>query len=450
MRRCKALCFSQGAKEERATNYPAAIAYLQSLLRFGIVPGLERTEELLRRLGNPHQAAYPIFHITGTNGKGSVSAMVEAVLRAAGYKTGLYTSPALEHFRERIQVNREPIAEADVARLVPRVKAAVEAMVADGFEQPTEFEVTTALAFLHYAEAGIDALVLEVGLGGRYDATNVVPRPLVTAVTNVTLDHTKILGHTVEQIAWDKAGIIKPGVPCVTAAADEAQRVLQQVADEMGAPLLDARPTVQAHVRALTGQRVDLQVGDFAWTGLELGLLGDHQVQNAAVALGILMTARMQGLALSNDAIRTGLRTAHWPGRFEVIGPHATLPVVLDSAHNPAGMAALASALEQYFPGRRAVAVLGMLADKEATEALAQLVPHLRAVVATTPQSPRALAAEALAGLLPPGLVAAVEPNLQAALAQARGLVQPGDLLLVSGSTYVVGPLRQAALTLAG
>ncbi len=406
-------------------------------------PGLQRTVELLRRLGNPHQANYHVFHITGTNGKGSVSSMVAAALRAGGYKTGLYTSPALELFRERIQIQGRPISESRVARLLTRVKLAVEAMVRAGFEQPTEFEVTTALAFLHYAEAGVDALVLEVGLGGRFDATNVVDRPLVTVVTNVSLDHMDVLGATVERIAWNKAGIIKPGVPCVTAASDGAQRVLRQEAQAMGAPLIDARSGVRAHFTSVHGQRISLRVGETVYSDLELSLLGRHQVQNAAVALQALEAARQQGLPLAEGAIREGLRSARWPGRFEVWDAEGPVPVVLDCAHNEASMAALADALREYFPDRLAVAVLGMLADKEVGPSIHHLLPRLRAAVVTTPGSPRALAAAGLAAQLPASLVVEVAPDPERALAQARRMLRAGELLLITGSCYLVGPLRR-------
>lgn len=430
-------------KEGTATTYPEAVTYLRSLCRFGIRPGLQRTVELLRRLGNPHQANGHVFHITGTNGKGSVSSMVEAALRAGGYKTGLYTSPELELFRERIQVEGQPISEPAVARLIERVKLAIEEMVGEGFDQPTEFEVTTALAFLYYAEEGIDALVLEVGMGGRYDATNVVERPLVTVVTNVSLDHTDVLGRTVEQIAWNKAGIIKPGASCITGASDEAQRVLRQVAQEVGVPLVDARSVVLTHSASLHGQRVDLRVAGTAYTGLELSLLGRHQLQNAGVALQTLEAARRQGLPLSDAAIREGLRSARWPGRFEVWHADAPAPVVLDCAHNEASMAALAATLNEYFPGRKAVVVLGMLADKEVGQSIRHLLPHMRTTVVTTPRSPRALDADRMAAVIPPALVAAIEPEPEKALVQARRILRAGELLLITGSCYVVGPLRR-------
>ncbi len=398
---------------------------------------------MLRRLGNPHQANIHVFHITGTNGKGSVSSMIEAALRAGGYKTGLYTSPALEVFGERIQVNGQPISESALARLVERVKLAVEEMTVEGFEQPTEFEVTTALAFLYYAEESVDALVLEVGLGGRYDATNVVARPLVTVVTNVSLDHTDVLGGTVEQIAWNKAGIIKPGVPCITGASDESQRVLRQAAQDAGAPLINVRSAVLTQSASLHGQRVDLQVGGTVYTGLELSLLGRHQAQNAVVVLETLEASRRRGLPLSDAAIREGLRSARWPGRFEVWDADAPVPVVLDCAHNEASMAALAATLSEYFPGRKAVVVLGMLADKEVDPSIRHLLPYMRAAVATTPRSPRALGADRMAALLPYDLVAAVEPEPEEALAEARRILRAGELLLITGSCDVVGPLRR-------
>ncbi len=430
-------------KEGTETTYTEAVTYLRSLRRYGIRPGLVRTVELLRRLGNPHQANVRVFHITGTNGKGSVSSMIEAALRAGGYKTGLYTSPEMEMFRERIQVEGRPISEFAVARLIERVKPAVEEMVAEGFDQPTEFEVTTVLAFLYYAEEGIDALVLEVGMGGRYDATNVVVRPLVTVVTNVSLDHMEVLGPTVGQIAWNKAGIIKSGVPCITGASDEAQRVLRQVAQEMGARLIDARSAALIQSASLHGQRVDLRVAGTVQVGLELSLLGRHQAQNAVMALEALEAARQQGLPLSDAAIREGLRNVRWPGRFEVWDATAPVPVVLDCAHNEAGMAALAVALNEYFPGRKAVVVLGMLSDKETGPSIRHLLPHMRAVVVTTPRSPRALDAVSMASMLPPTLAAVVESVPEKALAKAYRMLQAGELLLITGSCYVVGPLRR-------
>lgn len=429
-------------KEETVTTFSEAMAYLRSLHRFGVRPGIERMRELLHRLGNPHHTHVPVFHITGTNGKGSVSSMVAMALRAGGYKTGVYTSPALELFRERIQVNGHPIAESAVGPLMDRIKGAGEAMASEGGEPLTAFEVTTALGFLYYAQEGIDALVLEVGMGGRYDATNVIERPWVTAVTNVSWDHMDVLGTTIEEIAWNKAGIIKPAVPCVTAASDEAQGVLRQAAEGVGAALIDARPVVLAQSPSLRGQRVDLRVAGTTYRDLEVSLLGRHQVENAAVALAALEAARRRGLSLTDAAMREGLRSARWPGRFE-LWTDGLAPIVLDCAHNEASMAALAATVNEYFPGRRAIVVLGMLADKEVGPALRHIVPYMRAAVVTTPQCSRALPADQLAAKLPPGRVGAVEPEPEKAVARARRMMQGGDLLLVTGSCYLVGPVRQ-------
>ncbi|MHB1956044.1 MAG: bifunctional folylpolyglutamate synthase/dihydrofolate synthase, partial [Sulfobacillus sp.] len=247
----------------------------------------------------------------------------------------------------------------------------------------------------------------------------------------------------VEQVAWNKAGIIKPGVPCITGASDKAQRVLRQEAQEMGVPLIDARSPVVTHSASLHGQRVDLRVGETVYTGLELSLLGRHQAQNAVVALEALEAARQQGLRLSDEAIREGLRSARWPGRFEVWDADAPTPVVLDCAHNEASMAALAATLSEYFPGRKAVVVLGMLADKEVDQSIRHLLPHVRAIVVTTPRNARALDAVRMAAKLPSALVAVVEPEPEKALSRARRMLRAGELLLITGSCYLVGPLRR-------
>ncbi|MFO7172096.1 MAG: folylpolyglutamate synthase/dihydrofolate synthase family protein [Bacillota bacterium] len=397
-------------------------------------PGLERTRELLRRLGDPHRAGYRVVHIGGTNGKGSTAAMVAAGLRAAGHRVGLYTSPALQRWNERIQVDGRPIADGEVAALAAEVRPAVEAMVREGYEQPTEFEVTTALAFLHYARQRVDWLVLEVGLGGRYDATNVVEDPAVTCITNVDLDHTEVLGPTHRAIAWDKAGILKPGVPCVTGATHpEALAVLRDEARRVGAPLLEVAPPPGPVAWDLTGQVADLP----GLPGARIRLLGRHQLANAACAARIL-----QVLGLPEAPIRRGLAEARWPGRLEVVPGDP--PVLLDVAHNPAGAAALAQAVRDYLPGRPVVLVLGLLADKNVDGFLDALLPLARQAVAVTPDHPtRALPARDLAAALARrGVAAAVAPSPEEALRRARALCPAGGAVLVAGSHYLVGPVR--------
>lgn len=434
-------------------QFDDTLAYLQGLQRFGMKPGLARTEELLRRLGRPDRQVGRVVHITGTSGKGSVSALVESGLRAAGFKVGLYTSPSLERFTERIQINRKEIDPVDLCDLTQAVQPHVAAMVADGFEQPTEFEVTTAIAFLYFARKGIDWLVLEVGLGGRFDATTIVERPVATCITNIGLDHTEWLGHTHEEIAFDKAGIIKPGVPCVTATDHPgALAVIRQVGMEHTAPIQEVKPDdYQVKRFGPEGQSVDLLGARGLYQNVALKLLGPHQAQNACLALRLLELC-----GIKEEAIRSGFAKIEWPGRFERLPLKGGPIAVLDGAHNPPKCKALAESVKAYFPGHPVVLLLGALADKDVAEMIPPLLDLAVSAVAVTPHSPRKLEAVELVKLakqLRPGLkvVAAesIEQGVQQALIEA-GAVQPplgqagpAPLILVTGSFAVVGPARK-------
>lgn len=425
----------------RITTYEAALAYLAGLRRFGMKPGLERTAALLDRLGRPDRRVGRVVHITGTSGKGSVAAMVEAGLRAAGRRVGLFTSPPLMGFTERMQVNRAEIPEADVVRLAARVAEAARALTAAGQDPPTEFEAITAMALAWFAEQQVDDLVLEAGMGGRFDATTVVERPAVTAITNVGLDHTEWLGETHEAIAWDKAGIIRPGVPCVTGTDHPgALAVIEGVAREQGAPLIRVTPAdFRVREAGLSGQVADLR-GERGWyRAVRLRLLGRHQVANAAVALRLL-----ELLGVEEAAIREGFARVVWPGRMELLQVAGGPLVLLDAAHNPAKCQALAGAVAELFPERPIRLLVGMLADKDVAHALAPLLPLAERVWTTTPESPRALPAADLAAECrrqgrPAEAVAHLPQALEAALAGAA----PGDLLVITGSFYTVGPARR-------
>jgi dihydrofolate synthase / folylpolyglutamate synthase len=398
-------------------------------------PGLERTIELLRRLGEPQRGCGRVLHITGTSGKGSVAALAEAALRAAGRRTGLYTSPDLGQITERIRLDGEPIAPADFARLVGRAGQAAGQMVGAGHEQPTEFEVLTAAAFRYYHEAGTEWLVLEVGLGGRFDATTAVHSPAATAITNIGLDHVQQLGPTHEAIAWDKAGILKPGVRCVTATAHPgALAVIEQVAAEVGAPLHPIGPDSAQVVRfGPEGQVVNLKGPDGWLQEVRLSLLGRHQAENAALALWLLTWA-----GVGEEAVRQGFASAVWPGRFELVEG-----ILLDGAHSEAKAQALSGALADYYPGRPLVLVLGLLADKNVPAIVGILAPLARHVVVTTPASPRAMPAAALAkAVRAAGAEVTVLPAIPDALEQARRLSRPDNLIVVTGSFYTVGPAR--------
>lgn len=428
-------------------DWEETTVWLESLARFGSRPGLERIERLLALLGHPEQGL-KVIHVAGTNGKGSVCAFISAVLAAAGYRTGLYTSPHLVEYTERFQVNGREVAPDELAALLTRVRAAAEAVAAAGGGQATEFEVLTAAAFLYFARERVDYLVLEVGLGGRLDATNVV-EPQVAVITHISYDHVAVLGRTLTEIAREKAGIIKPGRPVVLAPQeDEAARVITARAAERGAPLFSVRAqcTVVPGRQDLSGQRFDLTAAGRSYPDLEIRLLGPHQLDNAATAALALTVLGSQGATIPEDAVRRGLAAARWPARFEVV---RTAPLaIIDGAHNPDGAQALARTVRTYLPGRRLILVLGMLGDKDVSAVLKTLGPLAQAAVVTRPASPRAAAPEQVAAGLKACVPAVyVEPEIPRAVDRALALAAPGDAVLVCGSLYMAGAARRHLVT---
>jgi dihydrofolate synthase/folylpolyglutamate synthase len=458
-----------------AGTYAEALEYIHSLYRFGSRLGLGRVRRLLAELGDPH-LGLRVVHVAGTNGKGSVAAMTASVLQAAGYRTGLYISPYLSDFRERISIDGRPISPEETAQLVfdflkpaaERVEGAGAALAGGPPPDPiTEFEFVTALGFLHFARGQVDFLVGEVGLGGRFDATNVIDRPLLAVITSIGLDHTDRLGPTVEAIAAEKAGIIKRSAPVVSAPQSEAGAlaVIRAAARRRDCPFYlagrDSRLAVEAV--SLRGQTVSFAGPGFPWpeAGLHLPLLGRHQVDNAVTALTALGVLRERGLApaLDGRALGDGLARTSWPGRFEVFGDHP--PIVIDGAHNPPGARALASTLREYLSGRRIFLVLGLLGDKDVDQFLSLVLPpalpEVAGVFACRPDNPRAMAAERLAELVAEhgarcaqGLPVTVVPNVGTALRLALAAAGPDDAVCVAGSLYQVGAARQAAKDLVG
>lgn len=431
---------------EKGLNYQEALAWLESLGRFGSRPGLERINGLLSVLGNPERSL-KVVHVAGTNGKGSVCAFISSVLAAAGYRTGLYTSPHLVCYTERFQVNGQPISGGQLAELLSEVRAAAEKVAAGGGGQATEFEVLTAAAFNHFAAEKVDWLVLEVGLGGRLDATNVVV-PEVAVITHVSYDHVAVLGHSLAEIAQEKAGIIKPGRPVVMAPQEEeAARVITSVAAEQGSPLLSVREATALVPRShdLTGQTFDLVVPVRTYAGLSTRLLGPHQLDNAATAVLTLEVLRAGGTAISETALYRGLAEARWPARFEVVRREPL--VIVDGAHNPDGARALACTVRTYLPGRRLVLLLGVLGDKDVPALLAELGPLAQAAVVTRPASPRAADVEVVAAGLRafvPEVVA--EAEISQAVDRALALAGPADAVLICGSLYMAGWARRYLL----
>lgn len=413
-----------------------AIAYIHSYGWERHAPGLSRVRELLRRLGDP-QKGLRFLHVAGTNGKGSVCACLASVLEAAGYRVGLNTSPHLERFCERIRVNGEEIGGEALGRLLERVRPAAEAMA----EHPTEFELITAVAFLYFLEKKCQIVILETGLGGALDASNVIDTPELAVLTAMGLDHAALLGPTLRDVAAAKAGIIKPGGDVVSrGGCPEADEVFRHACRERGAALTELDFS-RLTVRSL---RLEGTAFDFApWKGLTVPLAGAYQAENAALALTALERLREKGWSIPEEAIRRGLATVRWPGRFEVLGRD---PVFLvDGAHNPHGMRAAVESLKTLLPGRRLVFLLGVLADKDAGAMLDLLAPLAERVFALRPDSPRALEPETLCAMLaergvPARSCGSVKEGIAAALAAAG---TEGAVCAV-GSLYLCGEVRSA------
>ena len=400
----------------------------------GRKPGLSRTLELLQKVGDPHRKL-KFVHITGTNGKGSTAAMVASVLAQAGLRTGLYTSPHLWRFHERFQVNGQPIPDDTLGRLAQQVLQA-----GTGMEDPaTEFELMTAVGMLYFLEAGCDIVVLEVGLGGRLDSTNVIPAPEAAVITNIGLEHTQELGNTRALIAQEKAGIIKPGCRTILYhQSREVEEVVEEACRRTGVELTVTRPE-ELELLSLSplGQT-------FRYRGqgpFRISLLGEHQLQNAAVALETLWALGDLGWPVTGQAIEKGLEKTVWPARMELARRHPD--VLLDGGHNPQCMAALHKALEQLYPGKKLLFLTGVLGDKDYPAMMGELLPLAKAFVTITPDSERALSAQDLAAYLESrGGQATPCQTTQEGLERVLELAGPEDTVCVCGSLYMIGQVR--------
>ncbi len=423
-------------------NYQEAMEYMQKLTKFGYNFGLGRITELLRRFGNPH-LKLKVVHIGGTNGKGSTSAMVYSILRESGYRVGLYTSPHLHSYTERFCINGKKIPNQTVADLITELRPQLDDMVKSGFEHPTEFEVGTALAFIYFHREKVDFLVLEVGLGGAIDSTNVVV-PAVSVITNVAMDHMEYLGGTIREIAAVKAGIIKKETPLVTAAAGEALEVILERSRELCAPVVQVGRDVRWRELkcGLHGQHFDIYGTGWEYKNVFLPLLGRHQQVNAATAVAVVEVLKDLNAVHPGCAVERGLARTAWPARMETV--HQKPTVIIDAAHNYDGAVALRRALEEYFPGKRRVLVLGMLGDKERSKVVAELAPGAASIIVTKPNSPRAgdwqlLADEARKFLDRVETVECIAEAVRAGIAAAGS----DDLVVITGSFYMVAEARE-------
>jgi len=418
-------------------TYKEARALLDRLPRFEVKPGLERIERLLRAVGLP-QAMYPAIHVAGTNGKGSVVAMLDAILRAAGHRVGRYTSPELLDFRDRITVNGRWLSEhewaAGIRRLAPAITSAEDV--------PAQFEAITALALDAFARAGVDLAVVEVGLGGRFDATSVV-RPILTLLTNVDLDHTALLGDSVEEIAQEKVGIARSGVPFLTGRLQESvEAIVDAECENVGAERVrDAVPALRPGGQGEVGPIYRAEAPDLP-ACIELALHGSFQQENLALVLGSIRILREKGWTIPNDAVTAGLRTVEWPGRFEIVRRRPL--VILDGAHNPSGARALAREAKRLQPDlSKRKLVLGVLADKDVPGIAEALVLSFSEVLAVKSESPRALASESLAEIVQQfGGTVTCYDSLSGALRPRLPAAPDDELWIVAGSLTTVGEAR--------
>lgn len=416
-------------------NYRETLEYIASYVWKGSVLGLSRIRDLLGKLGDP-QKDLKFIHIAGTNGKGSTAAFLSSVLAEAGYKVGLFTSPYIEVFNERMQINNENISDEELAEITTYVRPFADAME----DHPTEFELNTAICMEYYKRNRCDIVVLEVGMGGELDSTNVIDSPEAAVITAIGLDHTEELGDTVEKIAATKAGIIKAG--CSTVLYEQAESVMDVIrkrCEEVGASLDISEPGLAEFISAsIEGQK-------FRYPGfeeLEIPLFGDYQLRNVATALKTVEVMRRRGWKIPDEAVKKGLKNTRWPGRFEAILKDPLF--IVDGAHNPHGIRATAESLRNFFHDEKLIFIFGVMADKDYPDMLDQILPLAKEVHCVTPDNPRALKAEELAGIIRErGGEATAFPTIRAAVDSAIEKAKTeGRSITALGSLYMVGDIK--------
>ena len=417
-----------------------ALRYIHEVCWKGTIPGLERIQALLDAMGNPERKC-KFVHVTGTNGKGSTCAMVASILRKAGYKTGLYTSPYLIRFNERIQINGEQISDADICELTEYVKPFAESI----FERPTEFDMVTAIGFEYFARHKCDIVVCEVGMGGEFDATNVIPAPEAAVICNIGLDHTEVLGDTLEKIAGAKAGIIKPGCDAVLyRERPSVEAVFEERCKALNAPLHKADfDSLHLLSHSLEGQVFDWE----RFHALRLPLLGEHQLHNAAVALTTARVLQKRGWKITDEQIREGIESVRWPGRFELMRKDPMF--IIDGGHNPQCIEALVKNIRDYLPGRELTVLTGVLGDKDFHCMYRDVAQYAKEFITITPANARALTAEKLADYLrqfgkPVTACDVVADGVRLAIEHAG----KDGVVLCYGSLYMIGDIDAALQTL--
>lgn len=413
------------------TDYSNALAYLYGLERFGIVFGVENIQWILSTIGNPHERLRTI-HIGGTNGKGSVAAMLSHIMKGAGYRVGKYTSPHLVSFTERITINETAITEGEVAELVESIRHRLER--ANPGERFTFFDFTTALALEYFRRSHVDIALIEVGLGGRLDSTNVV-NPLVSIITNVAMDHMDYLGDDILRIAREKSGIIKKGVPVITGALDLPKRIIEETAHIQGSPVYSMGRDF-SFTKAGT-QRMSYTGLKLALSDIFVNLPGDHQLGNAALALCAMEILSSFGLKVDKGELRDGLTQVTWPGRLEVVSERPA--VIIDGAHNRAGVEALTAFLRSLPKKGKRLLIFGVMKDKEYEGMLKELLPYFDEVILTMPANERALSPEIMKNIVP---TAVIIHDSTKAVKEAQRIATPNDTIVITGSLYLVGEFK--------
>ncbi len=425
-------------------TYKEAMDYINSVSKKGSILGLDTTRELLKRLGNP-QDELKFIHIAGTNGKGSVLADISSVLTAAGLKTGRYISPVIYSYNEKIQVDGENISNEEITPIVERIKNACDAMIAEGFEQPTVFEIETAMGFIHFLNKACDIVVLETGMGGRDDSTNVIKTTVCSVITSISLDHVGIIGSNLSEIAECKAGIIKPDSNVVLyKQSEEVMDIVKKASAQKNSRIVISQPDkLELLENSLYGQKFNYK----GFKGIKTPLLGVHQLCNAACALETIELLRSVGYKISDEAVAAGMSYVRWPGRFEIVNDRPL--IIMDGAHNPDGAKIFANTVSEYLRGYRRIFVMGVLKDKDYKEIIRLTNSLASAIITINPDNPRALSDVALKEAIDeiktsniPVLAAGrIESGIELAGQLAMQLNEPNVAIVVFGSLSFLGDL---------
>ena len=423
-------------------SYNRAIEYIYDLNKYGIKLGLKNITYLLSLFDNPHLKTR-VIHVAGTNGKGSTAAMIASILKSARFKVGLYSSPHLVHFQERMRINGKCISKADVCQLLERLKPAIQQVAStEGYQHPTFFEVITTMAFLYFMENNVDFSVMEVGLGGRLDATN-VSRPLISVITHIDYDHMDRLGNTLCEIASEKGAIIKEKTPVVNARqSSEAHEVISTIAEKMNSSLYSVGREITPILK-----HSDLQGNYFDYSGifnhyddLFLPLIGEYQIENASLAIAVAELLNDRGFSIHEQDIVGGLQETQWAGRFEIVQEHPL--IILDGAHNPNGVAQFRKNLKKYLSDQQIIAIIGIFSDKDYPGILKNIVPYINQLILTMANNPRAtpthiLAREAARYISPAKIIETT--TVDSAIQTAIQIAGDKDIICVTGSLYTVG-----------